>query len=449
MAQILIIEDDEDVREILSVFIESEFDIQVVESCSGNEAVSQMSKGLRPDCIISDYTMDDGNGDIVYEYLKSWDLKIPFILFSGRDYKEIDNFKNFLKEYDKNSFIAKPFDDEELNQAVIKAIGDSSSHNQDNDYKKVNLARFSNINNMKFSFFILQDDEYSEAIEKDEPQKIQIVNELQEVGIKEFYLKNDDYDSFVKYANLELKKKLKQKKLSSQEKIDVQLSSIESLHECLHGIGFDLDVFDVVNKTMNSMIQSVRGDQRLISYLGKIAKNQSYTYELAAMTCYVSVFMFSKMSWCTRAGLDKLAQAALFMDVGLEDERLVRINNIHSDEFKELSEEDQKLVLDHPMKSFDMIKNITSFPTEVKTLILHHHERPAGEGFPEKMNNKTLAPLSCILIMAHEFSHRICSGPLTKKVLETILEDFEDFYSQHNFKQPYFSFIDTFKASKK
>jgi hypothetical protein len=62
------------------------------------------------------------------------------------------------------------------------------------------------------------------------------------------------------------------------------------------------------------------------------------------------------------------------------------------------------------------------------------------------MNNKTLSPLSCILIMAHEFSHRVCIGTLTKGVLEKVLEDFEDYYSQHNFKEPYHSFINAFKS---
>jgi CheY-like chemotaxis protein len=60
-AELLIVEDDEDTREALAVFLRHE-GYEVATACGGAEALRQLRQGLAPGLIILDLNMPDKNG---------------------------------------------------------------------------------------------------------------------------------------------------------------------------------------------------------------------------------------------------------------------------------------------------------------------------------------------------------------------------------------------------
>jgi response regulator RpfG family c-di-GMP phosphodiesterase len=92
-----------------------------------------------------------------------------------------------------------------------------------------------------------------------------------------------------------------------------------------------------------------------------------------------------------------------------------------------------------------MVGDMKEVCLDTRNLILVHHERPDETGFPKNLSAKTLSPLSCIYILAHEFSHRLVAKPLTKEILEKSIADFQAHYTSDNFKKPYESFKKVFK----
>jgi len=109
--KILIADDSEEIQEILSLFIESEFDNPIDCVSSGHQAIEKI-KSNQYALIISDYNMPNGNGAELFDFLKTHAPHIPFILVCGEDVekvKEIPQFKNLEISSPYNHILEKPF----------------------------------------------------------------------------------------------------------------------------------------------------------------------------------------------------------------------------------------------------------------------------------------------------------------------------------------------------
>jgi CheY-like chemotaxis protein len=82
--KILIVEDDEDIREVLRDFFESEGCL-VATALNGREALTRLEVGPRPDLIFLDLMMPVMNGEeFVIEMKKTSDwAKIPIVILSA------------------------------------------------------------------------------------------------------------------------------------------------------------------------------------------------------------------------------------------------------------------------------------------------------------------------------------------------------------------------------
>ena len=70
MGKILIVDDENSIREILRHFITSHFDFEVIEASSGEEAIGKLRSDNEIRVVICDYRMPMGNGGDVYQFVK-------------------------------------------------------------------------------------------------------------------------------------------------------------------------------------------------------------------------------------------------------------------------------------------------------------------------------------------------------------------------------------------
>ena len=80
----LVVDDEEDLRDLLGFVLENEFKAVVYYASSGNEAIDFLKKNREKiDLIVCDYRMGDGNGGDVFKFLHEPQKVIPFILCSS------------------------------------------------------------------------------------------------------------------------------------------------------------------------------------------------------------------------------------------------------------------------------------------------------------------------------------------------------------------------------
>lgn len=94
--RVLLVEDDEDLRFIALTKLEK-LQLEITVAYSGNEAIKLLENGLLVDLIISDYSMPDGDGVTLLEYVAKRNTTLPFVFYSSHPRLDVPvQYKNFL-----------------------------------------------------------------------------------------------------------------------------------------------------------------------------------------------------------------------------------------------------------------------------------------------------------------------------------------------------------------
>lgn len=94
--RVLLVEDDDDLRFIALTRL-GELQLDITVAYSGNEAIKLLENGLSVDLVISDYSMPDGDGVTLLEYVAKRNTTLPFVFYSSHPKLDIPvQYKNFL-----------------------------------------------------------------------------------------------------------------------------------------------------------------------------------------------------------------------------------------------------------------------------------------------------------------------------------------------------------------
>jgi len=117
MKQILVVDDEKNMREILRILLEDN-GYSVITATNGNEALEKLKSGLIVDMIISDLKMDGIDGIGILKYLREIESGLPLVLITA--YGSIEAAVEAMKTgaYD---FITKPFNKDVL-LTIIRRI---------------------------------------------------------------------------------------------------------------------------------------------------------------------------------------------------------------------------------------------------------------------------------------------------------------------------------------
>ena len=115
--KIIIFDDDEDILSICSYILEEQgWDVYTFTDCNN---IAEKVSGISPDVILMDNWIPDTGGIVATQTLKSEDaLKdIPVVYFSANS-----DIQQLATHAGAESYIAKPFDLEELGRVIDKAL---------------------------------------------------------------------------------------------------------------------------------------------------------------------------------------------------------------------------------------------------------------------------------------------------------------------------------------
>lgn len=111
MDKILIIEDDPDLRELLSESIREVLLVEVLEADSYESALILIQE-QEVGAIVCDYNLGQSNGLDLYERIKEYD--IPFILLTGQVFESNDEALSRFQSGEKSILREKPIEDDVL-----------------------------------------------------------------------------------------------------------------------------------------------------------------------------------------------------------------------------------------------------------------------------------------------------------------------------------------------
>jgi len=157
--------------------------------------------------------------------------------------------------------------------------------------------------------------------------------------------------------------------------------------------------------------------QTLYSIVNMIEDRDAYTGGHSMRVANYCTLISQAMGYADK-DIQLLYQAAMMHDLGkvaIPDSILLNPEKLNSLEFK--------LIKEHVTKSYTLLKKIPMF-NELADIVLEHHERHDGHGYPYGKKGDDILPLSRIMIVADAFdamtTNRIYKG--AKNIVEALDE---------------------------
>jgi response regulator RpfG family c-di-GMP phosphodiesterase len=403
---VLIIDDEPEILDILEILIESEFSCNIVRSSSGNEAIKNLESDASIKLIVSDYTMGNGTGGDVFNFNKL-NSNLPFLLLSGGFLQDYHDIKDFFVINDQNVFLQKPVDTEQLFNFIQLSIKEDEVGHEEcmhDRFKKININHaIYFLKNNKDIFLNIGTNKFIKVINEGELHSPDEFIKYRDKGEKYLYILNEDFKSYMKeiLRNIELNVKSSD---SFSDTITIGVHGFEFVHSSLIEMGLSEAHVEFVNTVVNKCVTNLMKNNKVSMLLNSFFREKGYLVSHSLTSIYISYIICGYLDYAGEQVIEKLVYAGILHDLGLIDKDLSSVLECHGDEFTNLSQRDQKQVLNHSFESVKLLELFKCIPNDVENIILEHHENASGGGFPRGLSATRIAPLSAIFILSLRFS---------------------------------------------
>src|SRR3989339_302068 len=198
--RILFIDDDDSVRQLYTMLLDNLVDnVEIIPAISGNQAIKILKEDANFDLLLCDYRMEDGNGDIVYQYIKKNLPKTPFVLFTTEDINNLEVFKNFFRDNVLNCFIQKPVKPAKFKldmAGLISRISSGYILESNTAFKKIRYIYFLRFNKVLCDIYIkLSKDKFVKFINSGDEYSKENIKRYLRPGEQFLYITESDYNS--------------------------------------------------------------------------------------------------------------------------------------------------------------------------------------------------------------------------------------------------------------
>lgn len=271
-------------------------------------------------------------------------------------------------------------------------------------------------------------EEYNELLPKGTVLKKEYIEKLSDIGVKEVYIEEDS----ISEEDAEILKE------EVKEKCRNQVRTIISKHT----YNADNSEMAKLTNTAEDIISNILEDEEVVAQIYEIRERSADIYEHSISVCSLSMLVALRMK-LDQGLIRELGVGCLLHEIGLRY-ITVEYENIN---IPELSEKEIGEYKKHPIYGFSAIQNEDWLTECSKDIILGHHERIDGSGYPLHTTNQPIE--QCIVQVCDFFDEVICGiGYERLKVHEVI--EYLKIYKGQSFKKEVvdelFSFVAVYPA---
>lgn len=411
IVSILVVDDDESFRQVTRHALEAR-GVTVYDAEGGKEAISIL--GLKPvNLILSDIRMPEMHGIELLHYCKQHFSKVPMVLMTG--FNDVIEVK---EAYDigAKGFLNKPFTTADLEGALTEALKE--------DFPDINLAEKEKVqkktlkdatefchilidefvtgSRIQFPIYLkLSQDKMVKLANHGEDLAKGTVERLKEKGVKYLYLENEDFKKYLHFNTKIMAALSKSKKVDSARKAKFVNQTFKSILKFGVEKTFDKDLAELAKNNIEMVIKLYASEHKTLSVFEQMMNADSDLYEHSVHVSMIATMIARSLGWSSVQKLFMVSTAGLLHDVGKQSMDPDLVKKIPEEMTEEEFEEYQK----HSEIGAVFVKSIESFPEGIDQIILHHHERMDGSGFPNGYGRVKIHPVAKIIALADEFCH--------------------------------------------
>lgn len=439
MKYILLIDEDEDILNIQQLVLSSFYGGEVVTAKDGKEGLEKIDILGDPELIVSDHKLLEEAADSLYSHLSKNDLLIPLIICSGSVEYEFKERKFPLV----SAFVQKPFSIESLSY-LVKSITSEPLANP--SFIQVKFHTLVNFIGRSFDLYLkLSDTNFVKVVKQGDPFTKEDSEKFIQKGVTHLYVSSMDSMDFLKSyeENLNL---LLSSKVEVKEKIVKTIDALEAMESVSKRLGWTPQVIEQAKTNIETAFKILSNNSQLSDILkAKLANPSSNYVRHIGLQSYMCCIMSRDLGW-GEAVQTKLALAALLHDLAVDEAYYEDIKewNKRAANLRDRTPEAIKYRL-HPLEASKFLQTLENVPPDIEQIILQHHEKKDGSGFPRSLGHSRISQLAAFFIIIEELVEFIGDG----FAIEASLNDFktwgDSYYDTGHFQKIYQSIRDKIK----
>lgn len=256
------------------------------------------------------------------------------------------------------------------------------------------------------------------------------ISKIEELGISEVYIKEEHIDE----------------KEASILKADVEDIFHDKVKQILekHTYQHNQELVELSN-TADNIIESVLEEEEVVDRIYDIKERSSDVYEHSVSICSFATLLGLKLK-LSKEKVHDIAVSCLLHDLGL---RYLTVSYVNKD-METLSGSDMIEYRKHPVYAYSALKDESWISELSKNIILYHHERIDGSGFP--LRARDIPYEAKIVNVCDTFDEMICGiGHKRQKVYKAVeyLKAFRGFYFDAEIVDAFLEFTAVYPVGSK
>lgn len=262
------------------------------------------------------------------------------------------------------------------------------------------LVRLDEITGEEILARSIMTDDYKELLAEGTQLKTEYIPKLRDIGISEVFIK----DNRIQAEDIKI---LKEEVIN---KCREQVKKIISRHTFNH----EDDSMVKISETADSIIENILEEEEIAQHIFDIKERSADIYEHSISTCSLATLVALKLN-LTKEQAKSIGAGCLLHDIGLRY-ITVPFSNIS---MESLPAKDVEEYRKHTVYGYSAVKNENWLNKDSKEIILFHHERCDGSGYP--LHAKELSVGVKIVAVCDFFDESICGiGSKRMKVHEVV-----------------------------
>lgn len=204
---------------------------------------------------------------------------------------------------------------------------------------------------------------------------------------------------------------------------------IEIMEECTKKVGETLDKYFStsseeliqIKNIAEEIIGEILKEPEILININSIRKNNDKIYSHSVNVCTMSVIFAIKMN-LSQKDIKDIAVGSLLHDIGLQCVNAVLDNNLSVDVNPDMEKEKKK----HVIYGYSLVENEKWLSDNAKKIILYHHERLDGSGYPFHLKDEKISTACRIISVCDEFDMLVFeNNKKVHKAIEFIMSESE------------------------
>ncbi len=429
---ILLLHPDRESLEMIGFCLESQISLDVHKTHSLQQALDHLLGEEPVDLIVTSLQAET---DKLFKYLLSTGATIPLILIGEESAKKLEAYPDLQ--------ILACFPASEVPDQLIKLIRQNFQEilraGTGHEYVRIHPELLVRTIPLKSDIYIrLSNVKYVKLFKTGTLFTQQDLEKyLVRKNVKYLYIKTKESHEFVNKFRADLEAMVQSAEPAAAGLLETSTEVHNLIRELSTRMGFEPSVQELARQHIHLTIKAIGQSPQLTSALAHSPlKGRNYISSHSVLLANMACSIATMMKWPSETTFKKLVFAALFHDFVFQDPELAKVSTrIELEKAKlSLSEEQYQTIAHHPHKAVEMIKELKEMPGEVDFLVLEHHERPDGSGFPTGLMAHQIAPLSTVFIVAHDLMDSMIEQG-AEFSLRNFLASVEATYQAGTFKQ--------------